>query len=418
MGCGNCGTGKPNGCKNNGGCSTGGCNRMNVHDWLMNLPFSDPESTCKIIEVSFNQGSRKEFYRNNTLQFFEKGEWVTIDGVSGFDVGEVSLTGELVRLQMKKKGAEEFNPEIKKVLRRSSEKDLELFKNTCETRQYTRMGMASILWSLQKFLLFLKAEGINSSTEITSTNVIDFLTSYKEYSSRTIANIISVLRNYFKVLHQESIITTDLSKCLPAVRITRNAFIPSVWKQEDVKRLLESIDRQNPKGKRDYAIVLLVTRLGLRVGDIRLLKISNLNWNRKVISITMQKTRQPLELPLLDDVGWAIIDYLKNGRPYTISNNVFIRHKAPYDGFADHNCLHKMLVRHMSKAGIQMSDQKHGLHSLRSTLALVLLEKGTPLPVISEALGHQNIQTTSIYLKIDMNGLRNCIIDPEEVCHE
>jgi len=297
-------------------------------------------------------------------------------------------------------------------------KDLELFKNTCETRQYTRMGMASILWSLQKFLLFLKAEGINSSTEITSTNVIDFLTSYKEYSSRTIANIISVLRNYFKVLHQESIITTDLSKCLPAVRITRNAFIPSVWKQEDVKRLLESIDRQNPKGKRDYAIVLLVTRLGLRVGDIRLLKISNLNWNRKVISITMQKTRQPLELPLLDDVGWAIIDYLKNGRPYTISNNVFIRHKAPYDGFADHNCLHKMLVRHMSKAEIQMSDQKHGLHSLRSTLALVLLEKGTPLPVISEALGHQNIQTTSIYLKIDMNGLRNCIIDPEEVCHE
>ena len=132
----------------------------------------------------------------------------------------------------------------------------------------------------------------------------------------------------------------------------------------------------------------------------------------------MQKTKQPLELPLLDDVGWAIIDYLKSGRPQTIYDFVFIRHKAPYDGFADHNCLHKMLVRHMVRAKIEMTGQKHGLHSLRSTLALALLENGTPLPIISGALGHQSIQTTSIYLKIDMNGLRNCVIDPEEVCHE
>ncbi len=124
MGCGSCGTGKPNGCKSNGGCSTGSCNRMNVHDWLMNLPFSDPESTCKIVEVSFNNGSRKDFHRNPTLQHFEKGEYVTVEGVSGFDVGEVSLSGELVRIQLKKKGVDEFSPEIKKILRRSSETDI------------------------------------------------------------------------------------------------------------------------------------------------------------------------------------------------------------------------------------------------------------------------------------------------------
>ena len=124
MGCGSCGTGKPNGCKSNGGCSTGGCNRMNVHDWLMNLPFSDPESTCKIVEVSFNNGSRKDFFRNATLQYFEKGEFVTVEGISGFDVGEVSLSGELVRMQMKKKGVEEFSAEIKKILRRSTETDV------------------------------------------------------------------------------------------------------------------------------------------------------------------------------------------------------------------------------------------------------------------------------------------------------
>src|SRR5580704_18776798 len=83
MGCTNCGTGKPNGCKSNGGCSSGGCNRMNVHDWLANLPFSDPESGCRIVEISFNNGSRKEFYRNTTTQLFEKGEMICVEGVSG-----------------------------------------------------------------------------------------------------------------------------------------------------------------------------------------------------------------------------------------------------------------------------------------------------------------------------------------------
>ncbi|MDP3665194.1 MAG: regulatory iron-sulfur-containing complex subunit RicT [Sediminibacterium sp.] len=132
MGCGSCSSskegGKPGGCKSNGGCSTGGCNRLNVHDWLLNLPFSDPESNCKVIEVSFKQGSRKEFFRNASLQYFEKGDYVTVEGVSGFDVGEVSLTGELVRLQLKKKGVEEQSVEMKKILRRSSERDIETYQ--------------------------------------------------------------------------------------------------------------------------------------------------------------------------------------------------------------------------------------------------------------------------------------------------
>lgn len=132
MGCGSCSSskdgGKPGGCKSNGGCSTGGCNRLNVHDWLLNLPFSDPESNCKVIEVGFKQGSRKEFFRNTTLQYFEKGDYVTVEGVSGFDVGEVSLTGELVRLQLKKKGVDELSVEMKKILRRSSERDIETYQ--------------------------------------------------------------------------------------------------------------------------------------------------------------------------------------------------------------------------------------------------------------------------------------------------
>lgn len=129
MSCTGCSTstgGKPNGCKSNGGCSSGGCNRMNAHDWLLNLPIVDMDSACKVIEVSFSQGTRKDFFRNTSLQPFEKGDLIAVEGVSGFDVGEVSLTGEIVRLQMKKRNAKEDNPEMKKVLRRATDRDIEI----------------------------------------------------------------------------------------------------------------------------------------------------------------------------------------------------------------------------------------------------------------------------------------------------
>ena len=99
---------------------------MNTYDWLVNLPFTDNDIACRVIEVTFNQGSRKEFFRNTALHPFDKGDMVTVEGVSGFDVGEVSLTGEIVRLQMKKRNVKEDNPEIKKILRPASDRDTDL----------------------------------------------------------------------------------------------------------------------------------------------------------------------------------------------------------------------------------------------------------------------------------------------------
>lgn len=187
MGCGSCGTGKPNGCKSNGGCSSGGCNRMNVHDWLMNLPFSDPESTCKIIEVSFNQGSRKEFFRNTTLQYFEKGDYITVEGVNGFDVGEVSLTGELVRLQLKKKGVDEFNPDLKKVLRRSSEKDIELHRHqkSREKEALARSRAIARQLNLQMKLIEveIQSDGKKATFYYTADDRVDFREMIKIFAS-------------------------------------------------------------------------------------------------------------------------------------------------------------------------------------------------------------------------------------------
>ena len=131
MSCTSCSTesnGKPGGCKSNGGCSTGGCNRMNTHDWLRNLPMSDIASACKVMEVSFNNGTRKDFFRNAALHPYEKGDLIAVEGISGFDVGEVSLTGEIVRLQMKKRNVKEDNPEMKKVLRVATDRDIDIWK--------------------------------------------------------------------------------------------------------------------------------------------------------------------------------------------------------------------------------------------------------------------------------------------------
>lgn len=133
MGCGSCGTSKdgaPGGCQSHGSCSSGGCNRMNVHDWLANLPFSDPESGCRIVEISFNKGSRKDYFKNTTTHFFEKGDMVALEGVSGFDIGSVNLTGELVRLQLKKNNIKEDSTDIKKILRRANETDINKWKET------------------------------------------------------------------------------------------------------------------------------------------------------------------------------------------------------------------------------------------------------------------------------------------------
>jgi len=127
MGCGSCGTGasgKPGGCKGNGGCSTGGCNRLNVYDWLNALPLHDAAKPYPLVEISFSKGSRKEFFRNNTHHILDKGNWFAVEGVGGYDVGQVSLTGELVKLQLKKYGVRETDVS-KRILHPATDEELE-----------------------------------------------------------------------------------------------------------------------------------------------------------------------------------------------------------------------------------------------------------------------------------------------------
>lgn len=190
MGCGSCGTSKdgaPSGCQSHGNCSTGGCNRMNVHDWLANLPFSDPESGCRIVEVSFNNGSRKDFFRNVTLQQFVKGDMVAVEGVNGFDVGMINITGELVRLQLKKNKMDEKSADIKKVLRRANDTDISKMLETKSREAQVLIRSRAIARQLKLELKMaeveIQADGRKATFFYIADDRVDFRELIKLYAS-------------------------------------------------------------------------------------------------------------------------------------------------------------------------------------------------------------------------------------------
>jgi integrase len=152
--------------------------------------------------------------------------------------------------------------------------------------------------------------------------------------------------------------------------------------------------------------------------DTRTLKLDDLRWEDSTIEITQAKTDTPLSLPLTNEVGEALIDYLKSGRPQTTHREVFLKVNPPFGPFGDSDSLHHIVKYWRQLAGITFrSPQRRGLHSLRHTLATRLLEKSTPLPTIAEILGHTSLESTRIYAKADVEALRSVALDPEEVNH-
>ena len=184
-------------------------------------------------------------------------------------------------------------------------------------------------------------------------------------------------------------------------------------------KILQAIDRGNPCGKRDYAIIVLITRLGLRGIDVKRLEFTDLDWPGNRLSVVQAKTGHRVQLPLLKDVGWALIDYVQHGRPVCDCPEVFVRHTAPIGPFSDQDHLHQILVKHARAAHVPLSEERrHGMHSLRHTLATRLLEQGTPVDQIADSLGHQQVASTGAYLKSSLGLLAACALDPDTPASE
>ena len=263
------------------------------------------------------------------------------------------------------------------------------------------------------FFKYLWSKDIYDISKITNDIIFNYICTLDKYSQGNKYNIVSKLRGLLKFMYFNQYIKTDLSLCIPKIPINHNNQIPhTIWSSEDIEKLLKSIDTSTNVGKRDYAILTILIYLGLRFTDVKNLKFENIDWKKNVINLNQNKTKKYITLPLLNNVGTAIIDYIKNGRPNVNSKYIFLNNKN--EKFTPNSDFSYVLKKYLKLANIDISSEKYiGTYSLRHSLATTLLQNRTQLSTISSILGHTDINNTAMYLKVDIPSLRECCLDLE-----
>ena len=285
------------------------------------------------------------------------------------------------------------------------------YKATLRLAQHTLYEYEQHLF---RFLVFLNGKNI---TEIKAVNQLHFLLYLKGIDPRysSLAHMaIRILRDFFRYLYHQKLLDIDVSVFLPKDSYNKQSKLPSTYKKQEVETLINSIDRSSRTGKRNYAIILLAARLGLRASDIINLKFKNLLWERDVIRIRQYKTGNELELPLLPEIGNALIDYLKYSRPVSEAPHVFLVARSPFNPMC-RSGVGAVVQNAFSTASIATGNRKHGPHALRHSLAGFLLESRVTLPVISEVLGHEKSESTRFYLRVDVTSLKKCMLEVPSV---
>ena len=272
----------------------------------------------------------------------------------------------------------------------------------------------SILTKLARvkvFLLFLSKNGFIQTHEITHETIIKFLKNL-DYSASYRSNILITLRDFLRCPEISEMFQEGLTNVLNAIPVNRYERLPSFYSNDEVNRILLSINRKTLQGKKDYAIIIIAVELGLRASDIRKLQMNEIKWDKNIIEFFQQKTGEFVSLNITDNVKWALLDYLMNSRPkdskYT---NVFLRSKAPYAPYGDVASFYDQINKYISLAKIKTDGRHHGLHSCRHGLATRLMNEGTPLTVVSEALGHKFANVTKDYIRIDITRLRTVSLE-------
>ena len=268
---------------------------------------------------------------------------------------------------------------------------------------------------IKRFYDFLGSRAIPGVNGLSARTISDYLVSLSGLCPVDISHHLTTLRNYFRYLYRQEYCNQDLSSSIPTIRRPKALRLPALWEEEELRRILSSIDRGSPVGKRDYAIILTVVQLGLRISDVAGLRLDSLKWERNEIEIVQQKTGKKLIQPLLGDLGWAIIDYIRYARPKVDYPFVFLTLNAPYNPMAPHT-VGDVLRKYMRLCGINKpAGTVSGMHSLRHALARRLLAQGTSLQEVADILGHSSILSSAPYLKVDIDGLRGCGLSLAEV---
>lgn len=249
--------------------------------------------------------------------------------------------------------------------------------------------------------------------EINCSNIdYDIITNYIVITSKLISQIrlydyVTTIKQFLTFLYDKKIILVDLAKQIKSPKYIRNQNLPSTFTSDEINSILEKIDTNSSIGKRNYAMILLVVKLGLRASDVTNLQFTEIDWENMKINLTQKKTKKFLEHPLLPEIGNAIIDYLRYGRRECESSFVFVSHDGAIRPTTP-SALYNAINYYIKLAGINVENRRHGPHAFRHSLATHLMKNGESLTTISGILGHSDTQVTTVYLSIDEQSLKKC----------
>lgn len=264
--------------------------------------------------------------------------------------------------------------------------------------------------ALTQLMNYLGDIGVPNFSECHQKHVTNHINQISCLAHSTISGRLFIFRHFFNYLYQKGITQYSGNELFPVIFTNKRERILSFYSLKEIRQVISLIDRRSPSGKRDLAIVLLASELGIRSSDICKLLLADIHWERGTIEFIQNKTKNFLQLPMTETVRFALLDYIKNARPACSYNNVFIGIKNRYKPFSN-TCIHYFVSKYFKKAEIDISERKHGPHALRNSLATNLMHNNTPMHIIKDVLGHTNINTTKVYLNIDLDTLKQVALE-------
>lgn len=361
---------------------------------------------CELFNINY-------FDLNLAMNFLEKYYHIDLKNGKGRTYTRRMRSMYVLDCINKNQPLRNFRPRIDKIIPESF-KDIFYEYDNFLSKNYSYSTIFSSESILARFFDFLNDNGISSLNDINIQHIYFFINSIdnKKYSPYTIYEIKYKLKKFFQYLYNNGKYRFNGNDVFPKIAKVDRAKIPSYYTIKEINLILEQVDRETNRGKRDFAILLLAIVYGLRNSDIIRLKYENILWNENKIELTQYKTKKLLELPLTDNVKYALLDYLKNARPNIDTDYIFLPTKPPYSYIDKENAssLYKSASAYIKKAGLD-NGRKQGLHSLRHSMASNMLKNNIEVSTISSILGHSNVDVTNIYLSIDEKQLRKLALE-------
>lgn len=271
------------------------------------------------------------------------------------------------------------------------------------------------LWCMQRFMEFLDSKNIAHFENVEIKHISEyilFLQNERKYASETIRLQKNILREALDWFYEKGFVKFSGREVFPIIKKPLNTKMLSTYSKEEIQKLLNSINTETKTGKFTYCILTILAYLGLRAGDLINLKFENIDWENNNMSFMQQKTKKNITLPLIDEVKYPLLDYIKNARNSSDDKEyIFITLHAPYTKLGCASNIYRIVSEALEKAEISTCNKHHGPHALRHSLATNMLNENVPISAISQVLGHSNIKTTEIYVTKDTRHLRDFTLE-------